>query len=163
MRGVASPESVAEHAWGVTLLALLLLDMVDEELDREKVLTTALIHDLPESVLSDIPSPVQPYFPPGAKSKAEGSVLRGLFASVPTGDRLVSWWREYEEETSPEGRLVKDADRLEMLLQAYLYETRRGAQLGEFWVGQAERPFHYSASKDLHAALRRRRDADLGR
>ncbi|MFT5458801.1 MAG: putative hydrolase of HD superfamily, partial [Myxococcota bacterium] len=43
--GVTSPESVAAHSWGVAWLVLVLLP---RELNRERALTYALLHDLPE-------------------------------------------------------------------------------------------------------------------
>ena len=163
LRGVADPESVAEHSWGVALLALFLADAVDEPLERDKLLTIALIHDLPEAVLSDIPTPAAQFFPPTAKREAEEAVLTDLLAPLSEAERLLGWWREFEEGSSPEGRLVQDADRLEMLLQALMYEESRGARLDEFWEWPFQRPLHFAASRALLEALegqRMNRSAD---
>ena len=48
---IGNPESVAAHCWGMGLLALL---TCPPELDREKVITLALIHDLAEVIVGDI-------------------------------------------------------------------------------------------------------------
>ena len=76
MRGVPDPESVAEHSWGVAVLALVLAQESGAPLDRGRLLTTALLHDLQEVVTGDIPSPATGYFPPGAKRQAEEAAKR---------------------------------------------------------------------------------------
>ena len=38
------------------------------------------------------------------------------------GKELFELWEEYETQSSPEAKLVKDFDKLEMIIQAYEYE-----------------------------------------
>ncbi len=158
LRGLADVESVADHSWGVAMVVLALAPHVEEPLDRGRALTIALVHDLPERLLSDIPSPALAHLPPEAKRTAAEEALRALLGGLPDGPRLRERWREFEEASTPEGRLVRDADRLEMLLQAYLYETSRGGRLDDFWEGQAGRPFYFPASQELYEALLRARE-----
>ena len=47
-------ESVAEHSFGVGVLAMLIADMYFPSLDKEKLLRMALIHDLAEVYSGDI-------------------------------------------------------------------------------------------------------------
>ncbi|HEY77472.1 MAG TPA: HD family hydrolase [Thermoflexia bacterium] len=159
LRGLTDVESVAEHAWGVALVVLTLAPGVDSPLDREKALIIALIHDLPERSLSDIPSPALAHLPPEVKREAEEAALAEMMQGLPDTPRLRAWWREFEEESTPEGRLVRDADRLEMLFQAYLYEEGRGVRLDDFWANQEGRPFHFSISQAVYEALVRARAA----
>src|SRR4051812_18615242 len=49
--GVANCESVAEHTFGVALLALL---TPGEGIDRNRSLQLALVHDLAESIVGDL-------------------------------------------------------------------------------------------------------------
>ena len=160
LRGVPEAESVAEHAWGVALVTLVLAQGVEASIDREKALSTALLHDLPERVLSDIPAPAERYLPPGAKRRAEEAVLAEMLAVLPAADRLQSWWREFEDRSSPEGRLVRDADRLELLIQARLYEESRGSHLDEFWERMAEVEFYFPISQAIYQALVDARDEE---
>lgn len=44
LRNIEAPESVAAHTWGMATLCLLYARQVD--VDREKAVTVALIHDL---------------------------------------------------------------------------------------------------------------------
>ena len=72
----------------------------------------------------------------------------------PTDSGGKTWWQEFEDRTSVEGRLVRDADRLELLLQAYVYErTTANRYLEEFWAGQEGRPFEFSISQQLFERL----------
>lgn len=61
-RGVPGAENVAAHSYGVVLTALTLAELVDEPLDLARLLALATLHDLPEALTSDIPSPVKRFF-----------------------------------------------------------------------------------------------------
>lgn len=159
VRGLTDVESVADHSFGVVFVALTLSELVSEPVNREKVLTIALVHDLPESAITDIPSPALRYFPPGAKRTAELNAMADILDGFGFGPRLRAWWQEFEDRTSIEGRLVRDADRLELLLQAFVYERSSANQhLDEFWAGQEDRPFEFDVTRRLFQALKARRE-----
>lgn len=154
MRGVTDAESVADHSFGVAFTSLILTELVDQPIDKIKLLTIALLHDLPESIISDIPSPATTCLPPGSKQNAEAQVLGRLLSQLPSADQWRAWWQEFEEGTSAEGRLVRDADRLDMLIQAYVYEQTTGNRwLGEFWPSPDASPFEFTATHTLYRAL----------
>lgn len=46
-------------------------------------------------------------------------------------------WHEYEAQSSPEAALVKDFDKLEMILQAHEYEQGQGLGLQQFFNSTA--------------------------
>ena len=155
MRGVPGAESIADHSYGVAFISLLLAQMVDQQVDQAKLLTIALIHDLPESVIGDLPTPAAVHFPPGAKRAAETGALDALLGNLPCAAQWRSWWQEFEEGTSIEGRLVRDADRLDMLVQAHVYEQTTGNRgLDEFWPASEETPFELPATQALYRELR---------
>lgn len=154
MRGIADAESVSDHSFGVAFIALILAQMLERSIDMSKLLTIALLHDLPEAVLSDIPSPASRYLSSAAKREAERDVLSALLQEVPKGGQWQVWWREYEEQTSIEGRLVRDADRLDMLLQAYVYEQTTGNRwMQEFWAEISRTSFTCKVSQAVFDAL----------
>jgi len=155
MRGVADAESVADHSFGVAFISLILAELVDQPWDKAKLLTIALLHDLPESVISDLPTPAVVYFPPGVKQQAEADALSELLHLLPSAEQWHAWWQEFEEGTSAEGRLVRDADRLDMLIQAHVYEQTTGNRwLEEYWLRPEVSPFEFATTQALYEALR---------
>lgn len=159
MRGVANAESVADHSFSVAFISLTLAELVDQPLDKAKLLTIALLHDLPESVVGDLPTPAVAYFPSGAKPKAEERVLIELLRCLPCAEQWLAWWQEFENGTSAEGRLVRDADRLDMLIQAHVYEQTTGNRwLAEFWAGSEAPSFEFAATRALYEELRTLRE-----
>lgn len=46
-------------------------------------------------------------------------------------------WLEYEQQQTPESHLVKDFDKLEMILQAHEYEQAQGLSLQQFFDSTA--------------------------
>jgi len=162
VRGVPAPESVADHSHGVALAALLLLELVDEgsPLDRAAVLEMAVLHDLPESVTGDLSLGASRLLPPGVKAGAEGAAMDELLGDLPCGRGWRARWDEFELQASPEARLVRDADRLDLLLQALVYERTTGNRtLDEFWRFAPTEGFHYEASRRLVQRLRESRPA----
>jgi len=154
MRGVTDAESVADHSFGVAFISLVLAEVVDQPLDRAKLMTIALLHDLAEGVIGDLPTPATVHFPPGAKRDAEMRALRELLHDVPGAEHWHTWWQEFEDGTSVEGRLVRDADRLDMLIQAHAYEQTTGNRwLAEFWSTAHESAFEFAATQALYREL----------
>lgn len=123
--GVVNPESVAAHSWGVALAALL---RCPPELNREKVLMMALLHDLAEVRIGDI----TPHdgVPREEKKRREQEAALSLFADHP---ELVALWQEAESQSTPEARFVKSMDLLDMGLQALEY-SKLAVDTSEFLV-----------------------------
>jgi putative hydrolases of HD superfamily len=143
-RGVpaAETESVAEHSYRVTLLAWL---AAPPDLDRDRVLKLALLHDLAEAVTGDLPPydpaalpdaadgparrafldgrHVRPAARAAAKRAAEDAAIADLLADLPAplAAELAALWRELTADATPEARFVKQADKLETYLQSREY------------------------------------------
>ncbi|MEM6930585.1 MAG: HD domain-containing protein [Myxococcota bacterium] len=115
-RGIAGPESVAAHSWGVAWLVLALLP---EDLDRQRALTYAVLHDLPEVRVGDL-TPHDP-MPRSEKVRREREAMQGLTGSSPRGRSLAALWDAYEALDDDEARFVRQLDRLDMALQAVAY------------------------------------------
>ncbi len=149
LRGVPQPESVADHSYATAMVALVLSAMADLPVDREKLLTLALIHDLAESIVGDIPRRGGRLLPPGAKETAETAALDVLVADLPVATPWADLMREYKENRTIEARLVHDADQLEFGLQARQYrwttgnrhldDVRASLESATFATGAAER------------------------
>ena len=165
LRGVPHVESVAEHAYGTATLALALCDILNASgelahpLDVERVLTIALLHDLAEARLTDLPGPARLLIPDEVKSRAETIAMTSILTALPSAARLLSAWREFEEDSTPEGCLVRDADKLEMMLQCTRYERSGVRGLDEFWVAVDAYLWHYPLCAAVYARLKARRNA----
>ena len=155
LRGIAEPESVAEHSFRVALLALVLGR--DAGVDRERCMAMALVHDLAESIVGDI----TPYdgVAPEEKERREREAIARL--SDLAGDpQIRALWEEYDAGATPEARFVKELDKLETVVQAAEYEAGHPTDLGEFWA-MGERTLASPAARALLAHLsaqRRTRD-----
>lgn len=150
--GVHRPESVADHSWGVALLALAIAE-TRPDLDRARLLELAIAHDLAEAVVGDL-VPGE-YKDKGEKTARERRGLEDLVDTLPLAlrGRLLARFEELASDASPEARLVHELDKLEMALQAARYREQ-GVK------AEALAPFFESAQKSVGDA--RLRDA-LGR
>jgi putative hydrolase of HD superfamily len=159
MRGVPHVESVAEHSFGTAFVALALAEAVAADgqggpFDVEQVLTMALLHDLAEVRLTDLPVSAVRLIPPEVKGQAEAAAISDLLAPLPAAERLAALWQAFEDSSSPEGRLVRDADKLEMMVQCLRYEQTGCRGLDEFWQAVDGHRWHYDLSARLYHRLR---------
>lgn len=162
-RGVPAAESVADHSHGVAVAALLLCELHDRPLDRARVLTMAILHDLPESVTGDLSLGASRLLPRGAKAAAEAAALDEVGAGLAFFAGWRAAWEEFEAQATVEAQLVRDADRLDLLCQALVYERTSGSrELGEFWTFAPPASFALPAARAVAAALAARRPAADG-
>jgi putative hydrolase of HD superfamily len=123
--GMSEPESVAEHAFRVAFLAMALSDL--RGLDSGKALRMALLDDLPEAVTGDLVPEEKAEMGRERALELEGGALEAILSGLPSRlrDSYLELWREGQLGESPESRLVRDIDKLEMALQAFEY-SREG-------------------------------------
>lgn len=129
--GVQHPESIAAHTYEVALVTLWLADRVDCEVDTARALRIALLHDLSEALLTDLPKPVKESLGDDVVRSAEERAADRLFADL--GDD----WREaveaYHRQETPEARVVKAADRIQMMAKSLTYDSQGRGDVRRFW------------------------------
>lgn len=151
-RGVLNAENVATHTFGMAYTAMIMAKYIDEPIDMGKLLAIALLHDLPEALTTDIPAPAWRYLPDGIKMDVERGAMYEMLSGHDQADQLIALWEELDDSQSAEAKLVHDADKLDMFIQARMYEEQTGnRQLEEFW----SKPyvFHYAACQKIYDAL----------
>ncbi|MDX8036474.1 HD family hydrolase [Lentzea sp. BCCO 10_0856] len=122
--GVQNPESVAAHSFRVGVLSYAIA--VQEGANPDRAATLGLFHDVPETRIGDIPYVGKLYLdvkvPPEAVAADQ---VRHLPA--PLAAHIEALVAEHESAKSydhtPEARCSRDADKLELLLQAREYQA----------------------------------------
>ena len=131
MSKIENAQSVAEHSFGVCLWALILMDrMKNIKIDKAKVLTMAIIHETAETILGDIPYPARMIIDKPVISQAERKTVSNLFNSFPNWK---SDWEEFEASDTLESKIVRAADKLEMMHRVLCYEKTGKILSEEFW------------------------------
>ena len=109
------PESVAEHAWRLGLLALVLADDMPG-VDLGRLLCLILVHDLGEAISGDVPAIHQA--PGDGRAARERADLVRLCATLPPDvhERIVALSDEYAAAETPEAVMAKGLDKCETML-----------------------------------------------
>ncbi|GAA0247147.1 HD domain-containing protein [Haladaptatus pallidirubidus] len=129
LRGIADPESVAGHTWGVALLCLQF--GAEAGIDTDRALRMAIVHDVAEAKTGDVATRVSDAdqrVPSDVKHREERNAMNSL--AEPLVPDVRNLWEEYEARETPESTFVKDMDLVDMCLQALVYE-REGRYDGE--------------------------------
>jgi len=135
--GLEDGEHIADHVFGVALWALLLSDLLKDqgvELSRERVLVMALLHELGEARLGDLHYEARDLLGHDAVWEAESRAVARVLAPLPESVRreYQDLWEEFETGESLEARVVRLADRLDLMFQSLHYE-RQGHHLPEIF------------------------------
>ena len=137
-RGIKDAESIADHCYRVSLLSMILADLLKTKgvsLNVEKVMRMALLHEIAEARVGDIPFPALEYISEDVKENAERNAVKGLLADFGTvGQKYINLWEEFEASNSIEGKLVRAADKLELMIQVFEYEKVGYRSLDKFWT-----------------------------
>ncbi|KAL6187879.1 hypothetical protein ACLB2K_039274 [Fragaria x ananassa] len=159
--GIIKGESIADHMYRMALMSLIAGDIPG--LNRERCIKIAIVHDIAEAIVGDItPSD---NVPKKEKSRMEAAALNEMCVVLGGGMRaeeIKELWEEYENNSSVEANLVKDFDKVEMILQALEYELEHGKVLDEFFISTAGK-FQTDLGKSWAAEIISRRNTQLGK
>ncbi len=112
-------ESIADHMYRMSIISFLI---EDKKLNKDKCIKIALVHDMAEAIVGDI-APAQNVSKED-KHKMEEAAMQEIKTVLQEklGAEFYNLWIEYEEGTSDEGKIVKEIDKFEMIVQAFEYE-----------------------------------------
>lgn len=119
-------ESVAEHVYGVQMLAISMWSEYNYDLDMQKVLTMLAVHELEETIIGDLT-----LFQIDEKSKLEmgHNAVKQILGNMIQGDRLEALIHEFDEKKTPEARFAFQCDKLECDLQCRIYDEEHCVNL----------------------------------
>jgi len=104
-------ESVLEHTTMVSLISLLIAEKLNIK-NKEKILKMSLFHDIPETLISDIPHNVKKLYPEINKilAKIEPKALENIFP------KDVEILKEYNECKTIDSKIVTLADYISVMI-----------------------------------------------
>ena len=110
-------ENDAEHAWHMSLMAIVLQEYANEDVDLLKVIKMLLIHDIVEIDAGD----TYAYDVEGLKSQAEREekAATRIFGLLPEdqGTYMLDLFHEFEEGETAEARFAKALDNVQPVMQ----------------------------------------------
>lgn len=114
-------ESVAEHTWRVSLMAMLMEPYLTQKVDSEKLLKMIIIHDLVEAEVGDIPAFDTLNDAAAREQKALNERMSIERIRDMLDDRLgkefYELWHEFEEKETYEAKVANALDKLEAQIQ----------------------------------------------
>jgi putative hydrolases of HD superfamily len=114
-------ESVAEHTWRVSLMAILIEPLLKVKVDTSRLLKMIIIHDLVEAEAGDIPA-----FDTLNNTKLKEQKVSNEIKSIEKirdtlgndlGDELYNLWFEFENKDTYESKVANALDKLEAQIQ----------------------------------------------
>lgn len=142
-------ESSADHSWMTAFLAIIFFHEVKFKINQPKVLKMIIVHDLAEAVAGDS-------YPWDTKKRInkhqqEENALKKIVAELSRqgAQEIMSLWREYEKMNTPEAKLAKAIDKLEVLLQHNVADIKTWHH-GDFKVN----PYYKNEFFDIDPFLR---------
>ena len=109
-------ESTAEHSWRLAMLLMVLREDF-KDLDIDKAIKMSLVHDLGELYDGDISAKLQN--DNDNKAEMEEKAMRRMLTILPENlaENIYDLWKEYNECSTKEAKLVKAMDKLETIVQ----------------------------------------------
>ena len=112
-------ESVAEHIFGVQMLAIAMKSEYEYDIDLMKVIYMLAIHELGETVIGDL---TQFEIAKEEKEKIEHDAVHSILSSLVDGDKIEALFLEFDAQETPEAKFAYQCDKLECDIQSKLYD-----------------------------------------
>ena len=112
-------ESIAEHIYGVQMLALAMYSEYEYDLDIKKVIYMLAVHELGEIIIGDLTA-----FQINSddKTKEEHEAVHDILKSLLKGKEIEDLFLEFDEHKTPEALFAYECDKLECDIQCKIYD-----------------------------------------
>lgn len=157
-------EDVAQHSFETSAITLLLADSLPEDIDKERALRMAVIHDWAEAVTGDISREISEQMGLEIRERIEEEVLKNLLPEeIPNREEYLDIWREYTQRKTQESKIVYLADKLSILFEArkLFREGENSEKLWEIWSTTKEEVESYTEEFPFLKNLLQKLEKDL--
>ena len=119
-------ESIAEHIYGVQMLAIAMYSEYKYDIDITKVIYMLAIHELGEILIGDL-TPFQ--INKNEKAEMEHKAVHKVLKNLLSADEIENLFLEFDENKTEEAKFAGQCDRLECDLQCKLYDEEHCVDL----------------------------------
>ena len=112
-------ESIAEHIFGVQMLAIAMKSEYEYDIDIMKVIYMLAIHELGETIIGDL---TQFQISKQEKEKIEHEAVHNILSSLLDGKKIEKLFLEFDTQETPEAKFAYQCDKLECDIQSKLYD-----------------------------------------
>ena len=112
-------ESVAEHVYGVQMLAIAMYSEYKYDIDLKKVLYMLSVHELEEIIIGDL---TMFQIDKEEKKKKGHEAVSKILSNLANKEEIMNLILEFDERDTPEAKFAYQCDKLECDLQARLYD-----------------------------------------
>ena len=112
-------ESVAEHIFGVQMLAIAMKSEYQYDVDIMKVIFMLAVHELGETVIGDL---TQFEISKAEKEKLEHEAVHRILGGLLDGNQVEKLFLEFDSHSTKEAMFAYQCDKLECDLQSKLYD-----------------------------------------
>ena len=112
-------ESIAEHVFGVQMLAIAMKSEYKYEIDIMKVIYMLAIHEIGETIIGDL---TQFQISKEEKEKIEHEAVHKILSSLIDGKQIEELFLEFDAHETKEAMFAYQCDKLECDIQCKLYD-----------------------------------------
>lgn len=147
-------DSISSHPYRVIVIGYFLA--LQEKVDTGKVVKMCMVHDIGESRGGD-----QNWIHKKYVKVYEDEITNSQFSFLPKGAEIRQLAKEYEERSTNESKIAKDADHIDQLLLLREYEWQGNKEAASWLKSQTHDKMLFSKSaKDIAKQLRKQKPSD---
>ena len=121
-------ESIAEHIYGVQMLAIAMKSEYQYDIDIMKVIYMLAIHELGETIIGDL-TPFE--ISREEKEKIEHEAVHNILKSLLDGEKIEKLFLEFDAHETKEAKFAYYCDKLECDIQCKLYDQEKCVDLNQ--------------------------------
>jgi 5'-deoxynucleotidase YfbR-like HD superfamily hydrolase/nucleoside phosphorylase len=162
LRGLTNGESVADHIYGAYVMAMFLLpDHVPDDSEytdysKSQIMQMLLIHDLAEARTGDYAPHERTDEARRKEEEVFGDIaMLGTYSGMAVLRDVAGLWEEYRAGVSINARVARDIDKMENLMQLWVYAAA-GANIADFdnWDRELRNKLRTDVGRLVHQRLR---------